>query len=92
MWYCFAFTQRYSCWFDALVFFSTFRLLGGTALSSEIGHRNYIGEFIFESVHKKGVQMASENEIIAMKLEVVLRGGRFFFVYLQCYLDKGTIN
>ena len=27
---------------------------------------DYIGEFIFESVHKKGIQMASENEIIAV--------------------------
>lgn len=40
---------------------------------------DYIGEFIFESVHKKGVQMAFENEIIAIKLDIVLRGGRFFF-------------
>jgi hypothetical protein len=39
---------------------------------------DYIGEFIFESVHKKGIKMASENEIIALKLDVVLRGGRFF--------------
>ena len=92
MWCRFAFTQRYSCWFDAWAFFSPFRLLGGTALSLEIGHRNYIGEFIFESVHKKGVQMASENEIIAMKLDIVLRGGRFFFWDLHYFLDKVTID
>lgn len=133
--------------------FSPFRLVGGTALSLQIGHRMsvdidlftaadygsidfkgirsflenkyticisrnfdnvsfgtyfeigyskdvlikvdmfYTDEFIFESVHKKGIRMASENEIIAIKLDVVLRGGRKKdFWDLHYYLDKVTID
>jgi predicted nucleotidyltransferase component of viral defense system len=132
--------------------FSPFRLVGGTALSLQIGHRMsvdidlftatdygsidfkeirsflenkypicisrnldnvafgtyfevgystgvlikvdmyYTDEFIFESVDKEGIRMASENEIIAMKLDVVLRGGRKKdFWDLHYYLEKVTI-
>ncbi|SEA69209.1 hypothetical protein SAMN05443667_107118 [Flavobacterium gillisiae] len=53
----------------------------------------YTDEFIFESVDKEGIRMASENEIIAMKLDVVLRGGRKKdFWDLHYYLDKVTID
>jgi len=53
----------------------------------------YTDEFIFESVDKEGIRMASENEIIAMKLDVVLRGGRKKdFWDLHYYLDTVTID
>jgi hypothetical protein len=53
----------------------------------------YTDEFIFERVDKEGIRMASENEIIAMKLDVVLRGGRKKdFWDLHYYLDKVTID
>ncbi|MEZ7504858.1 nucleotidyl transferase AbiEii/AbiGii toxin family protein [Flavobacterium sp. Arc2] len=53
----------------------------------------YTGEFIFESVDKEGIRMAAENEIIAMKLDVVLRGGRKKdFWDLHYYLDKVSID
>ena len=135
------------------VLFASFRLVGGTSLSLQIGHRMsvdidlftaadygsidfkeirsfledkypycssrnldnvgfgtffevgnskedfvkidlyYTDEFIFESVDKEGIRMASENEIIAMKLDVVLRGGRKKdFWDLHYYLDKVTID
>lgn len=53
----------------------------------------YTDEFIFESVDKEGIRMASENEIIAMKLDVVLRGGRKKdFWDLHYYLDTVSID
>lgn len=53
----------------------------------------YTDEFIFESVDKEGIRMASENEIIAMKLDVVLRGGRKKdFWDLHYYLDELSID
>jgi predicted nucleotidyltransferase component of viral defense system len=133
--------------------FSSFRLVGGTALSLQIGHRMsididlftaaeygsidfkeirsflenkypfclsrnldnvsfgtyfeigysenelvkidlyYTDEFIFDMISKDTIRMASENEIIAMKLDVVLRGGRkkdFWDVHY--YLDKVPID
>jgi predicted nucleotidyltransferase component of viral defense system len=133
--------------------FSTFRLVGGTSLSLQIGHRvsvdidlftaadygsidfkeirsflenkypycssrnldnvafgtyfevgnseedfvkidlYYTDEFIFDSVSRDNIRMASENEIIAMKLDVVLRGGRKKdFWDLHYYLDKVAID
>ncbi|MFV5701063.1 nucleotidyl transferase AbiEii/AbiGii toxin family protein [Flavobacterium sp. XS2P12] len=53
----------------------------------------YTDEFIFDSVSKDNIRMASENEIIAMKLDVVLRGGRKKdFWDLHYYLDKVPID
>lgn len=53
----------------------------------------YTDDFIFESVYKEGIRMASENEIIAMKLDVVLRGARKKdFWDLHYYLEKVTID
>ncbi|MFV7236683.1 nucleotidyl transferase AbiEii/AbiGii toxin family protein [Flavobacterium sp. ZB4R12] len=133
--------------------FSSFRLVGGTSLSLQIGHRvsvdidlftdadygsidfkkirsflenkypycssrnldnvafgtyfevgnskedfvkidlYYTDEFIFDMISKDSIRMASENEIIAMKLDVVLRGGRKKdFWDLHYYLDKVPID
>ena len=53
----------------------------------------YTDEFIFDLVSKDDIRMASENEIIAMKLDVVLRGGRKKdFWDLHYYLDKVPID
>lgn len=53
----------------------------------------YTDEFIFDLVSKDDIRMASENEIIAMKLDVVLRGGRKKdFWDLHYYLDKVSID
>lgn len=133
--------------------FSPFRLVGGTALSLQIGHRMsvdidlftdadygsidfeeiknhfeykydycpyrnidrvgmgtyfeigyskenfvkvdlfYTDNFIFKEVLIDNVRMASEKEIIAMKLDVVLRNGRKKdFWDLHYYLNKYTID
>jgi predicted nucleotidyltransferase component of viral defense system len=133
--------------------FSRFRLVGGTALSLQIGHRMsvdidlftaaeygsidfkeirsflenkypfcrsrnldnvsfgiffevgysendlikvdlyYTDDFIFEKIEKDSIRMASENEIIAMKLDVVIRNGRKKdFWDLHYYLDKVSID
>jgi predicted nucleotidyltransferase component of viral defense system len=133
--------------------FSPFRLVGGTALSLQIGHRMsvdidlftaaeygsidfkeirsflenkypfclsrnldnvsfgtyfevgysesdlvkvdlyYTDDFIFEEVNKDSIRMASENEIIAMKLDIVIRNGRKKdFWDLHYYLDKVSID
>jgi predicted nucleotidyltransferase component of viral defense system len=53
----------------------------------------YTDEFIFDIVSKDSIRMASENEIIAMKLDLVLRGGRKKdFWDLHYYLDKVPID
>jgi hypothetical protein len=53
----------------------------------------YTDEFIFDLVSKDDIRMASENEIIAMKLDVVLRGGRKKdFWDLHYYLNKVSID
>jgi predicted nucleotidyltransferase component of viral defense system len=133
--------------------FSPFRLVGGTALSLQIGHRMsvdidlfsaaeygsidfaairsflenkypfclsrslenvsfgtffevgysesdlvkidlyYTDEFIFEEINEDSIRMASENEIIAMKLDIVIRNGRKKdFWDLHYYLDKISID
>ena len=133
--------------------FSPFRLVGGTALSLQIGHRMsvdidlftaadygsidfkeirsflenkypfclsrnldnvsfgtyfeigyseselikidlyYTDDFIFDEIENDCIRMASENEIIAMKLDVVLRGGRKKdFWDLHYYLNKVSID
>ena len=133
--------------------FNSFRLVGGTALSLQIGHRisvdidlfsdadyhsidfgqiknflknryvyfdtnpiemigmgtycnvgnskndavkidlYYTDEFVFEIVNNENVKMASEKEIIAMKLDVILRNGRKKdFWDIHYYLDKFSIN
>jgi predicted nucleotidyltransferase component of viral defense system len=133
--------------------FSPFRLVGGTALSLQIGHRMsvdidlftnaiyatidfeeiksfleykydycsyrniekvgmgtyfevgnsksdfvkvdiyYTDDFIFEELIEDGIRMASQNEIIAMKLEVINQNGRKKdFWDLHYYLDKMTID
>ncbi|QBN20673.1 nucleotidyl transferase AbiEii/AbiGii toxin family protein [Flavobacterium nackdongense] len=133
--------------------FSSFRLVGGTALSLQIGHRMsvdidlftdaeyrsidfksvkkflqnkytyfntsstdivafgtyfevgnskndfvkidlyYTDDFVFEELVVDTVRMASLEEIIAMKLDVVLRGGRKKdFWDLHYFLEKITFN
>jgi hypothetical protein len=133
--------------------FSPFRLVGGTSLSLQIGHREsvdidlftdadygsidfkeirsflenkypycssrnldnvsfgtffevgnskedyvkidlyYTDEFIFEKLVVENIRMATEFEIIAMKLDVVSRGGRKKdFWDLHYYLDKISID
>lgn len=133
--------------------FSPFRLVGGTALSLQIGHREsvdidlftdadygsidfkgiksfleikypycssrhldnvsfgtffevgnskddfvkvdlyYTDEFIFEKLVVGNIRMATEHEIIAMKLDVVSSGGRKKdFWDLHYYLDKVSID
>ena len=53
----------------------------------------YTDEFIFDIISKDSIRMASENEIIAMKLDVILRGGRKKdFWDLHYYLDKVPID
>jgi hypothetical protein len=53
----------------------------------------YTDDFIFDIVSKDVIRMASENEIIAMKLDVVLRRGRKKdFWDIHYYLDKVTID
>jgi predicted nucleotidyltransferase component of viral defense system len=133
--------------------FSSFRLVGGTSLSLQIGHRisvdidlftdanygsidfdkikdffenkyqycsyrntknvgmgtyfeignsktdfvkvdlYYTDDFIFDALLIDGIRMATENEIIAMKLEVINQNGRKKdFWDLHYYLDKISIN
>jgi hypothetical protein len=133
--------------------FSPFRLVGGTSLSLQIGHREsvdidlftdadygsidfkeirsflenkypycssrnldnvsfgtffevgnskedyvkvdlyYTDEFIFDALVVENIRMATEFEIIAMKLDVVSRGGRKKdFWDLHYYLDKVSID
>jgi hypothetical protein len=133
--------------------FSPFRLVGGTALSLQIGHRMsidinlftaarygsidfkeirsflenkypvclsrnldnvafgtffevgysenelikvdlyYTDDFIFDNLVVENIRMATENEIIAMKLDVVLRNGRKKdFWDLHYYLNKVSID
>jgi predicted nucleotidyltransferase component of viral defense system len=53
----------------------------------------YTDEFVFEEVITEDVRIASENEIIAMKLDVVSRGGRRKdFWDLHYYLETITID
>jgi predicted nucleotidyltransferase component of viral defense system len=53
----------------------------------------YTDEFIFDIISKDSIRMASQNEIIAMKLDVILRGGRKKdFWDLHYYLDKVPID
>ncbi|MFE3867125.1 hypothetical protein ACFX5E_03440 [Flavobacterium sp. LS2P90] len=53
----------------------------------------YTNEFIFDAGSKDSIRMASENEIIAMKLDVVLRGGRKKdFWDFHYYLHKVPID
>ena len=135
-------------------FFNPFRLVGGTALSLQIGHRMsvdidmftdasygsidfdaikshlenkynfcnynkttvnvafgtyvevghsekdfvkidffYTHEFIFEPIILENIRMATQNEIIAMKMDVVLRGGRKKdFWDLHYFLDIISID
>ncbi len=135
-------------------FFNPFRLVGGTALSLQIGHRMsvdidmftdaaygsidfdaiksylekkydycnyrtttvnvafgtyvevghsstefvkidffYTDEFIFEPLIVDNIRMATQHEIIAMKMDVVLRGGRKKdFWDLHFFIDKVSID
>jgi predicted nucleotidyltransferase component of viral defense system len=53
----------------------------------------YTDEFIFDELIEDNIRMAAENEIIAMKLEVVNQNGRKKdFWDLHYYLDKMTID
>jgi predicted nucleotidyltransferase component of viral defense system len=53
----------------------------------------YTDEFVFEEVITEDVRIASENEIIAMKLDVVSRGGRRKdFWDLHYYLETITVD
>lgn len=53
----------------------------------------YTDKFIFEEVVVDTIRMASEKEIIAMKLDVILRNGRKKdFWDLHYYLNKFTID
>lgn len=133
--------------------FSSFRLVGGTALSLQIGHREsvdidlftdadygsidfkeirsffenkyaycssrnldnvsfgtffevgnskddfvkvdlyYTDEFVFDKIVVGNIRMATEYEIIAMKLDIILNGGRKKdFWDLHYYLDKLSID
>lgn len=53
----------------------------------------YTNKFIFDEVLIDSIRMASEEEIIAMKLDVILRNGRKKdFWDLHYYLNKYTID
>jgi hypothetical protein len=53
----------------------------------------YTDEFIFDKIVIENIRMATEYEIIAMKLDVVLRGGRKKdFWDLHYYLNKVSID
>ena len=53
----------------------------------------YTDNFVFEKVKIENIRMASDKEIIAMKLDVVCRGGRKKdFWDLHFFLDKYTID
>ena len=53
----------------------------------------YTDDFIFDIVSKDTIRMTSENEIIAMKLYIILRGGRKKdFWDLHYYLDRVSID
>lgn len=53
----------------------------------------YTDDFIFDEIEKDCIRMTFENEIIAMKLDVVLRSGRKKdFWDLHYYLDKVSID
>ena len=53
----------------------------------------YTDNFVFEKVKIENIRMASDKEIIAMKLDVVSRGGRKKdFWDLHFFLDKYTID
>ena len=53
----------------------------------------YTDEFIENPIVIENIRMATANEIIAMKLDVILRGGRKKdFWDLHYYLDKMSLN
>ena len=53
----------------------------------------YTDKFIFDELKIENIRMASDKEIIAMKLDVILRGGRKKdFWDLHFFLDKYTID
>jgi hypothetical protein len=53
----------------------------------------YADDFVFDEIEINSIRMASESEIIAMKLEVVLRNGRKKdFWDLHYYLDKVSVD
>ncbi len=53
----------------------------------------YTDEFIEEAIIIENIRMATTNEIIAMKLDVVLRGGRKKdFWDLHYFIDKMTLD
>ena len=53
----------------------------------------YTDDFIFDAVSKDTIRMTSENEIIAMKLYIILRCSRKkYFWDLDYYLDKVSID
>jgi predicted nucleotidyltransferase component of viral defense system len=59
--------------------FDSFRLVGGTALSLRIGHRESIDIDLFSDINYgeiDSIRLASIEEIIAMKMDVIQRGGR----------------
>jgi predicted nucleotidyltransferase component of viral defense system len=151
--YCFTFTQSILIDLMTEPLFSPFGLVGGTALSLQIGHRMsvdidlftsveygsidfkeirsflenkypfylsrnldnvsfgtffevgfsendlvkvdlyYTDDFIFEKIEKESIRMASENEIIAKKLDILLRNDRKKDLWdLHYYLDKVSID
>ena len=68
----------------------------------EVGHSStefvkidffYTDEFIFEPLIVDNIRMATQHEIIAMKMDVVLRGGRKKdFWDLHFFIDKVSID
>ena len=77
----------------AKVTFGTYFQVGHSVTNSVKIDFYYTDEFIFEPIIIDNIRMATQNEIIAMKMNVLLTGGRKKdFWDLHYFLDKITID
>ena len=75
------------------VVFGTYFIVGYSEVNCVKVDIYYTDSFVFDEVVIDNIRMASEREIIAMKLDILLRGGRKKdFWDLHYYLDKITID
>ena len=75
------------------VAFGTYFIVGYSEENSVKVDIYYTDDFIFDEIKNENIRMASDKEIIAMKLDVLLRGGRKKdFWDLHYFLNKYTID
>lgn len=75
------------------VAFGTYFIVGYSEENSVKVDIYYTDDFIFDEIKNENIRMASDKEIIAMKLNVLLNGGRKKdFWDLHYFLNKYTID